>query len=112
MSANGVRPVPRSVCVCPEGRVRQRTARPHFPDVELDVLDCWDRHGIFHETVAARNSEEDFVFCDGPPFANGPPHYGNLLAGHAKDVMPRYQTMRGTQDRATIRLDLARARPT
>lgn len=70
-------------------------ARPHFPDVELDVLDYWERHGIFHETVEARKSDEEFVFYDGPPFANGLPHYGHLLAGYAKDVVPRYQTMRG-----------------
>ncbi|MCG0283478.1 isoleucine--tRNA ligase [Streptomyces sp. PSAA01] len=72
-------------------------ARPHFPDVELDVLDYWEKHDIFHESVAARKSDdaEEFVFYDGPPFANGLPHYGHLLAGYAKDVVPRYQTMRG-----------------
>ncbi|MER7410925.1 isoleucine--tRNA ligase [Streptomyces cacaoi] len=71
-------------------------ARPHFPDVELDVLDYWEKNDIFHESVHARNSAaEEFVFYDGPPFANGLPHYGHLLAGYAKDVVPRYQTMRG-----------------
>ncbi|WP_432215902.1 class I tRNA ligase family protein [Streptomyces hygroscopicus] len=68
---------------------------------------------MFHETVEARKSDEERVVYDGPPFANGPPHYGHLLAGHAKDMISPYQTMRGTQGRATIRLDLARAaRPT
>ncbi|HEX2290509.1 MAG TPA: isoleucine--tRNA ligase, partial [Pseudonocardiaceae bacterium] len=37
----------------------------------------------------------EFVFYDGPPFANGLPHYGHLLTGYVKDVVPRYQTMRG-----------------
>ena len=41
------------------------------------------------------NGENEFVFYDGPPFANGLPHYGHLLTGYVKDIVPRYQTMRG-----------------
>ena len=35
------------------------------------------------------------MFYDGPPFANGLPHYGHLLTGYVKDIVPRYRTMRG-----------------
>ena len=38
---------------------------------------------------------EEFVFYDGPPFANGLPHYGHIVTGFVKDLVPRYQTMRG-----------------
>ncbi len=41
------------------------------------------------------NRVDEFVFYDGPPFANGLPHYGHLLTGYVKDIVPRYQTMRG-----------------
>src|SRR5262249_37770704 len=44
------------------------------------------------ERQAGKN---EFVFYDGPPFANGLPHYGHLLTGYVKDIVPRYQTMRG-----------------
>src|ERR1700754_179754 len=44
---------------------------------------------------AGENGSNEFVFYDGPPFANGLPHYGHLLTGYVKDVVPRYQTMRG-----------------
>ncbi|MFI5821313.1 isoleucine--tRNA ligase [Streptomyces rishiriensis] len=71
-------------------------ARPHFPDIEAEVLRYWEENGIFHEVMQSRaDSGEEFVFYDGPPFANGLPHYGHLLAGYAKDVVPRYRTMRG-----------------
>jgi isoleucyl-tRNA synthetase len=48
-------------------------------------------------TIATRAStaSNEFVFYDGPPFANGLPHYGHLLTGYVKDLIPRYQTMRG-----------------
>ena len=54
------------------------------------------------------NGANEFVFYDGPPFANGLPHYGHLLTGYVKDVVPRYQTMRGQARRATLRLGLPR----
>jgi isoleucyl-tRNA synthetase len=63
------------------------------------VLAFWEREGIFRESVERRpagaRGENEFVFYDGPPFANGLPHYGHLLTGYVKDVVPRYQTMRG-----------------
>ena len=74
-------------------------SQPSFPDVEQDVLAYWKSDGTFQASVDARpagdNGGNEFVFYDGPPFANGLPHYGHLLTGYVKDVVPRYQTMRG-----------------
>ncbi len=74
-------------------------AQPSFPDLEADVLEYWAADATFPASVAARptgpNGAGEFVFYDGPPFANGLPHYGHLLTGYVKDVVPRYQTMRG-----------------
>jgi len=72
-------------------------ASPSFPDLEKEVLDYWDKDGTFQESIDQRVATDapEFVFYDGPPFANGLPHYGHLLTGYAKDLVPRYQTMRG-----------------
>src|SRR4051812_20754313 len=72
---------------------------PRFPEIEDRVLKYWDADGTFKASIEARpagtNGDNEFVFYDGPPFANGLPHYGHLLTGYVKDVVPRYQTMRG-----------------
>ncbi|WP_163798791.1 isoleucine--tRNA ligase [Mycolicibacterium sediminis] len=68
---------------------------PSFPDLELDVLDYWQRDGTFRASIDRRDGAQEYVFYDGPPFANGLPHYGHLLTGYVKDIVPRYQTMRG-----------------
>ena len=68
---------------------------PSFPDLEVEVLDYWDRDGTFRASIERRDGAEEYVFYDGPPFANGLPHYGHLLTGYVKDIVPRYQTMRG-----------------
>ncbi len=72
---------------------------PRFPEIEERVLDYWEKDGTFQASVEARdageNGSNEFVFYDGPPFANGLPHYGHLLTGYVKDLIPRYQTMRG-----------------
>jgi len=66
-----------------------------FPQMERDVLAFWDAHDTFRKSVARNRDKRDYVFYDGPPFATGLPHYGHLLAGTIKDIVPRYQTMRG-----------------
>jgi isoleucyl-tRNA synthetase len=68
---------------------------PRFPQIEQDVLDFWRRDDTFHASIARREGAPEWVFYDGPPFANGLPHYGHLLTGYAKDLFPRFQTMRG-----------------
>src|SRR5450759_2583587 len=74
-------------------------ASPKFPEIEDRILRNWDEDGTFMASVEGRdageNGENEFVFYDGPPFANGLPHYGHLLTGYVKDLIPRYQTMRG-----------------
>jgi len=55
----------------------------------------WDEINAFHKSVENRKDEKIFRFYDGPPFPTGSPHYGNLLAGVIKDIVPRYWTMRG-----------------
>ncbi len=86
---------PRSSCRA-ESTV---AASPSFPQIERGVLDFWKADDTFVASVANRapglDGANEFVFYDGPPFANGLPHYGHLLTGYVKDVVPRYQTMRG-----------------
>lgn len=65
------------------------------PQAELDVLGYWDAHQIFEKSVEGRPEGEPYVFYDGPPFATGLPHYGHIVAGVMKDVVPRFWTMRG-----------------
>jgi len=66
-----------------------------LPKLEEDVLKFWQESGSFAKSLKQRENCEEYVFYDGPPFATGMPHYGHLLAGTIKDVVPRYQTMRG-----------------
>ncbi|WP_157001187.1 isoleucine--tRNA ligase [Agromyces laixinhei] len=70
---------------------------PEFPAVERDVLAFWKADGTFQASIDRREGNPEWVFYDGPPFANGLPHYGHLLTGYAKDLFPRFQTMRGKQ---------------
>ena len=69
--------------------------RPDFPAIEDRVLARWAADGTFRSSIDARPTDREYVFYDGPPFANGLPHHGHLLTGYVKDVVPRYQTMRG-----------------
>ena len=73
--------------------------QPSFPALEEAVLARWEADDTFVRSVEARpaglNGDNEYVFYDGPPFANGMPHYGHLLTGFVKDVVPRYRTMRG-----------------
>ncbi len=70
-------------------------AQPSFPELEEGVLAYWTANDTFQESVRQRPAERDFVFYDGPPFANGLPHYGHLITGYVKDVVPRFKTMQG-----------------
>ena len=68
---------------------------PRFPQIEEEVLAFWKTDDTFRASIAQREGSPEWVFYDGPPFANGLPHYGHLLTGYAKDVFPRFQTMTG-----------------
>ena len=81
------------------GAHRTVSSSPNFPEIEERVLAYWKDDDTFRASVEQREPGDDganeFVFYDGPPFANGLPHYGHLLTGYVKDLIPRYQTMRG-----------------
>lgn len=66
-----------------------------FPEMEQEVLAYWADDRTFSASLENRAADEEFVFYDGPPFANGLPHYGHLLTGYVKDIIPRYRTMKG-----------------
>lgn len=71
------------------------SSKANFPEIESNVLELWEKNNIFEKSLENRKNCEEFVFYDGPPFATGLPHYGHLLACTIKDVVPRYQTMKG-----------------
>ena len=67
----------------------------NFPEQEQEILEFWEENRVFRKSLDQRKGNQEYVFYDGPPFATGLPHYGHLLAGTIKDVVPRYQTMLG-----------------
>lgn len=71
----------------------------HFPTMEERILSFWDKEQIFQKSIDEKSEKDRWSFYDGPPFATGLPHYGHLLAGTIKDVVPRYWTMRGKKVR-------------
>ncbi len=77
------------------GYPRQSGGSPDFPALEREVLAYWADDDTFRASVEQREAAPEYVFYDGPPFANGLPHYGHLLTGYVKDIVPRYRTMRG-----------------
>ncbi|MCC7460124.1 MAG: isoleucine--tRNA ligase [Proteobacteria bacterium] len=70
-------------------------AKVSFPAMEEKVLSFWDQNKIFEKSVDEKLEDQRWAFYDGPPFATGLPHYGHLLAGTIKDVVPRYYAMNG-----------------
>ncbi|WP_261623662.1 isoleucine--tRNA ligase [Nesterenkonia marinintestina] len=99
MTEQNLQPVyPRASSGDHVGRV---PAAPRFPEIEERVLSTWAADGTFEASVENRppqgedGTQDEFVFYDGPPFANGLPHYGHLLTGYVKDLIARYQTQRG-----------------
>lgn len=66
-----------------------------FPKMEEEILKVWEEEKTFEKSLKKNEGKERYKFYDGPPFATGLPHYGHLLAGTIKDIVPRYQTMRG-----------------
>ncbi|WP_216404598.1 isoleucine--tRNA ligase [Arcanobacterium phocae] len=80
----------------PLHRTDDVVASPNFPHLEEDILAYWEKDETFQASIDQREGRE-FVFYDGPPFANGLPHYGHLLTGYVKDLVARYQTQRGNR---------------
>ncbi|HMB00315.1 MAG TPA: class I tRNA ligase family protein, partial [Spirochaetota bacterium] len=69
--------------------------KTNFPELEKKILAFWEKNNIFRQSLTRQQQSRPFIFYDGPPFATGLPHYGHLLAGTIKDIIPRYQTMKG-----------------
>lgn len=76
-------------------RVDMTGGSQRFSDMEQQVLRYWDLDQTFQASCDNRETSPEYVFYDGPPFANGLPHYGHLLTGYVKDIIPRYKTMHG-----------------
>lgn len=64
-------------------------------ETEEKILEFWEKNGIFKKTLDKPSPKGEYVFYDGPPFATGEPHYGHVVPGTIKDVIPRYKTMKG-----------------
>lgn len=69
--------------------------KAEFPKQEEEVLKYWNENDTFKKSLSQREGSEEFVFYDGPPFATGLPHFGHFIPSTIKDIIPRYQTMRG-----------------
>jgi isoleucyl-tRNA synthetase len=69
--------------------------KPDFAKLEEEVLKFWEDNQIFEKSLEQTKDGEPYTFYDGPPFATGTPHYGHILASTVKDLIPRYQTMKG-----------------
>ena len=63
--------------------------------METEILDFWDKNDVFRKSIAARDDSPEYIFYDGPPFATGLPHFGHFVPSTIKDIIPRYQTMKG-----------------
>ena len=59
------------------------------------MLGLWEEHDVFRRSVENADNEKSYIFYDGPPFATGLPHHGNLVGSVLKDIVPRYWTMKG-----------------
>jgi isoleucyl-tRNA synthetase len=70
-------------------------AKMSFPAMEEAILASWQKDRTFERSIAARADAGEYVFYDGPPFATGLPHFGHFIPSTVKDIIPRYQTMRG-----------------
>jgi isoleucyl-tRNA synthetase len=66
-----------------------------FPKVEEQILSFWEKEDVFAKSIEQRPEDNQYVFYDGPPFATGLPHFGHLVPGTIKDVIPRYHSMKG-----------------
>lgn len=73
----------------------KKAPKPDFPQFEAETLKIWEKEKTFEQSLKQREGKERFSFYDGPPFANGLPHYGHALASMEKDAIVRYKTMRG-----------------
>ena len=69
--------------------------RANFPELEQQILEFWRENDTFHKSLNQTKQGHPFSFFDGPPFANGKPHWGHLGVSVVKDMVSRFQTMNG-----------------
>ncbi|MBN1696283.1 MAG: isoleucine--tRNA ligase [Spirochaetales bacterium] len=74
---------------------KEVSQKVNFPEMEEEILSFWEKNDIFRKSIEQREGCEEYSFYDGPPFATGLPHFGHFVPGTIKDVIPRYQTMKG-----------------
>ena len=67
----------------------------NFSKQEEKILEFWQKNEIFKKSISQREGCDEYVFYDGPPFATGLPHFGHFIPSTIKDIIPRYQTMKG-----------------
>jgi isoleucyl-tRNA synthetase len=75
-------------------KYKSGTRRRAF-EYEKDLVAQWKKNKTFEKSVEQRPADNSYVFYDGPPFISGVPHHGTLLSSIVKDIVPRYQTMKG-----------------
>lgn len=73
--------------------------KPDFFNIQEEILDFWEKNKIFEKSISQRSESQAYSFYDGPPFVTGTPHYGTLLSSIAKDLVPRFWTMKGKKIR-------------
>jgi isoleucyl-tRNA synthetase len=78
-----------------EKTLKSANAAVNLPEMERQILAYWKKTNSFQRSLDNRKSCKEYSFYDGPPFANGLPHYGHLLANTVKDIVPRFWTMKG-----------------
>ncbi|MFC1712000.1 class I tRNA ligase family protein, partial [Patescibacteria group bacterium] len=71
----------------------------NLPKLDESVLMFWKKNRIFEKSIDQRSKDEPYTFYDGPPFVTGYPHYGHLIGSIAKDIIPRFFTMKGKRIR-------------
>ncbi len=76
-----------------------------FPEMEEKILEFWKKNNIFKKSITQREGNKEYVFYDGPPFATGLPHFGHFVPGTIKDIIPRYQSMKGKKVERTFGWD-------
>ena len=71
------------------------SSKINFPAMEREIIRSWEEQKTFEKSIEIRRTAEEFVFYDGPPFANGLPHFGHIMVSYVKDTIARFQTMNG-----------------
>src|ERR1700692_2923779 len=74
---------------------KAKNQKSQFSQIEEELVKLWQKEKTFEKSVENRKDGQRYEFYDGPPFANGLPHYGHVVSSVVKDAVPRYKTMRG-----------------